>query len=279
MLNDERRNRSLVDAINRAGLQGSTVLDIGSGSGLLAMLAARAGARHVVTCEAVEPVARVAREIIAANGLSDRITVVNAMSTSPLVAAALGRPATHLVTEIVDCGLLGEGLLPTLRHARAHLLAPDAHIIPFAARIRGCLLESEEIHRNNFVGAAGGLDVSLFNTFSTRDHFPVRLETWPHRRLSAPRCLRSFDLARDELTPAVDEQLLHVEADGIAHGALLWFELDLDAGLTVSNSPDAARTHWMQAVYLFDEPRRVERHQRVRARVAHDDHSLSLQLS
>jgi hypothetical protein len=38
--------------------------------------------------------------------------------------------ADILVTEIFDSVLLGEGMLPTLRHARQHLLTPGAVIVP-----------------------------------------------------------------------------------------------------------------------------------------------------
>lgn len=275
MLNDEGRNRAFAEAIARAGVQDGLVLDIGSGSGLLAMIAARAGARRVVSCETVEPIARMARDIIARNGLADRITVVDALSTSPLVAAALDQPATHLVTEIVDCGLLGEGLLPTLRHAREHLLAADATLVPCAARIFYQLVESPAIFRNNFVSTAAGLDVGLFNMFSTRDHFPVRLDTWPHRLLSPPQLAREFNLAVDSLLPAVTEDRVEVATEGTAHGVILWFELDLCREIQVSNAPGGERTHWMQAAYLFDSPLAVRGRDTVRLQIAHDDFSIT----
>jgi type II protein arginine methyltransferase len=275
MLNDEGRNRAFAEAISQAGVKDGLVLDIGSGSGLLAMMAARAGARRVVSCEAVEPIARVAREIIAHNGLADRITVVNALSTSPLVAAALDRPATHLVTEIVDCGLLGEGLLPTLRHAREHLLASDATFVPCAARIFYQLVESSAIYRNNFVSTAADLDVGLFNMFSTRDHFPVRLETWPHRLLSPPRLARAFDLTVDPLLPTINEDQVEIASGGTAHGVILWFELDLGRGITMSNAASGEGTHWMQAAYLFDRPIAVRGGDTLQLRIVHDDFSIT----
>ncbi|HEU4733001.1 MAG TPA: 50S ribosomal protein L11 methyltransferase [Kofleriaceae bacterium] len=275
MLNDEGRNRAFAGAIAQAGVEGGLVLDIGAGSGLLAMMAARAGARRVVSCEAVEPIARMARDIIAHNGLADRVTVVEAPSTSPLVAAALDQAATHLVTEIVDCGLVGEGLLPTLRHARDHLLTGDATIVPYAARIFYRLVESPAIYRNNFVSTAAGLDVGLFNMFSTRDHFPVRLETWPHRFLSLPQLARDFDFAADPLVPEVTECHVEVAAGGTAHGVILWFELDLHRGICVSNAPSGQPTHWMQAAYLFDHPIAVRAGDDLRLRIAHDDFSIT----
>jgi len=40
-----------------------------------------------------------------------------------------------LVSEIVDCGLLGEGIIPTLRDAFTRLCAPGVTAIPCGARV------------------------------------------------------------------------------------------------------------------------------------------------
>src|SRR5262249_7167513 len=75
MLHDRRRNDVYESAIARA-VRAKRVLEIGTGTGLLSMLAARSGAKSVVTCEAVDVIAERAREIIAANGFADRVTIV-----------------------------------------------------------------------------------------------------------------------------------------------------------------------------------------------------------
>jgi type III protein arginine methyltransferase len=75
MLRDKARNLAYRQAIE-ATVAGKRVLDIGTGSGLLAMMAAKAGAAHVYACESQPLLAATAREIVAANGFSDRITVL-----------------------------------------------------------------------------------------------------------------------------------------------------------------------------------------------------------
>ena len=89
MIADEGRNRpfdraliAAVSAFKRAhGGRGPRVLDIGSGSGLLAMMAARAGASEVHSLEMVPALAAVAKHIVAANGYSDTVHVHRALST------------------------------------------------------------------------------------------------------------------------------------------------------------------------------------------------------
>ena len=60
---------------------GALVLDIGTGSGLLSMMAAVAGAGEIVTCETSTTIANTAMKIISANGFENRIRVLNKRST------------------------------------------------------------------------------------------------------------------------------------------------------------------------------------------------------
>src|SRR6266571_558677 len=91
MLNDLERNDAFATALERVVLPGSFVLDIGSGTGLLAMMAARAGADSVITCEASPVLAEMTREIVARHGLSDVITVIPRFSTDLRVGIDLPR--------------------------------------------------------------------------------------------------------------------------------------------------------------------------------------------
>jgi len=86
MVNDQPRNNAFQAAIERA-VPGKHVLDIGTGTGLLAMMAARAGAQTVTTCEATPVIAERAHDIIALNGFGGRINVIANHST----AIATGR--------------------------------------------------------------------------------------------------------------------------------------------------------------------------------------------
>ena len=82
------------------------MLDIGSGSGLLAMMAARAGAEVVHSLEMVPALARCATHIVNANGYSKGVTIHSIMSTD-LDPATVGGKFDILVCEIVDDLLLG----------------------------------------------------------------------------------------------------------------------------------------------------------------------------
>lgn len=130
MLKDNVRNRRYAQAIERkvrehliSTGQPPLVLDIGTGSGFLGMVAARAGA-NVLACEMNEAIADMARTVVARNGLQSRIKICSVRSDE-LTRDMLneGRGADLILTETMDSELLSEGMVPTLRHACGELLS------------------------------------------------------------------------------------------------------------------------------------------------------------
>ena len=64
MMNDDERNNAYLKAIKSAIKDNEYVLEIGTGSGLLSMMASDAGAKKVITCETSQPIAAAAKRII-----------------------------------------------------------------------------------------------------------------------------------------------------------------------------------------------------------------------
>jgi predicted RNA methylase len=95
------------------------VVDIGTGSGILALMAAKAGAQHVFAIEGDPSLERAARKVVAANGRADAVTVVGRHSTQLKVGFGADVPtgADVIVTEIFDSWLLGEGMVPVMHDA------------------------------------------------------------------------------------------------------------------------------------------------------------------
>lgn len=263
MLNDIERNDAFAAALDRLVTPGAHVLDIGAGTGLLAMLAVQAGAGRVTACEANPLLAEIARQVVAAHGLSDVVTIIPRHSSELRIGRDLETPVDLIVSETVDCGLVGEGLLGTMRHARRELLRPGGVLLPRSGTIFGALLESRVVAGLNQVNTVAGFDMRLFNQVATRGHFPLRLSTWPHRLLSDFTELVSFDLSRDPLDDGTVTVTVTGNGTGAAHGMVAWFELDLGAGVRLRNSPENAGLHWMQAFVPFEAPLRVEAGQRL----------------
>ena len=84
MLNDQQRNRAIERAIADLRLAGKTVVEIGTGTGLIALLFARCGAKRVITCEMNRNMSTIARQIIGATPFNSRITVIDKSSTQAI---------------------------------------------------------------------------------------------------------------------------------------------------------------------------------------------------
>lgn len=143
MLHDIERNekyslalKEAIATIHNTGRK-ANVLDIGTGTGLLAMFAAKHGADSVVTIEAFSPVSNIARKIIRKNGFKDKIKIVNKHSTEVSVGQGkdMEQKANILVTEVFDTELIGEGAIKTYNHAHQQLVEKDCICVPHSAGI------------------------------------------------------------------------------------------------------------------------------------------------
>ncbi|MET9674021.1 50S ribosomal protein L11 methyltransferase [Streptomyces sp. NPDC006482] len=269
MMNDVERNQAYAKAIQQVVGEGQLVLDIGTGGGLLALLAARSGAERVVTVEAVDVVAATAREIVGKNGYADVVNVVSGFSTDLRVGVNLPRRADVLVTEIFDCALLGEFAVPALKHARRELLTPDAVVLPRSGRLFAQFVESPELHSLNHVGEVEGFDFSPFASLTSLEYFSTTLTNYRHRPLTDPVEVFRFDFAED-IEPAAQQFEITPVESGAAHAVVMWFELDLAEGITLSNSPSDSGSHWKQAIQTLPEPWRLKKDSPHRFRAAHD---------
>ncbi len=122
------------------------VLDIGTGTGLLSMMAVRCGADTVTACEAFKPMVSVAEKCIEANGMKGRIKIIPKRSTEIIMGEDMLERANVLVTEVFDTELIGEGAIGTFTHALANLLTKDCHVIPDNAVMYVQVVESSMCH-------------------------------------------------------------------------------------------------------------------------------------
>ena len=259
MLQDVERNRFYRRSIAAGVFPGAHVLDIGSGSGLLAMMAANSGAAHVTTCEKVKAVAECAAEIVAANGTSGicSINVVPVLSNKLVVGEHMPALADVVVSEILDCGLLGEGMLPATAHALESLAHHRAVIIPAFATVTAQLLDVPlqfaplSWPLNSVLLPSGSVDLSAYEVFRSPTYEQYRLIHLQHTKMSSQFHVFDFDfrLSASLLEGRHHVAKIPVSQSGCVNCVCFWFRVDF-GGESIDTHPGNATTTWKQ-VFLW----------------------------
>jgi type I protein arginine methyltransferase len=215
MLEDHVRTGAYFDAMtnpaNAACFAGKVVLDVGAGSGILAIFAAKAGAKKVYAVEAT-PMARHAQALVEANGLADTITVIQGTVES----VQLPEKVDVIVSEWMGYLLVRESMLDSVLAARDAWLKPGGSLWPSHARLfiaparsRLAATRSAEFAASmagwggfqGEVDARYGVDVSALAPAFRAEQRLYYLETsaWadvaPGDLVGPPACIAEFDLA------------------------------------------------------------------------------------
>ncbi len=259
MLADAVRVDAYHRGIRRNVHPGDVVVDLGTGTGLLALLASRAGARRVIAVEHSE-VIELAREIAEHNGFGD-VEFVRASSRD----LAPGEPVDVIVHEQMGDELFNENLVRNVLDLRDRVLRPGGRILPgrFRLFVEPVTMHPEmRVRRFWNIDLPEGIDLAV-----TRGSLhAARLETGRNEHfwarpgsvaatIGTPEPILELDLLTlgsiDELETR--HELVRVATrDAIVDGCCIWFEADFDAETTLSTSPLAPLTSWGNRVVRFD---------------------------
>ena len=267
LLQDSVRTTAYAEAIARVVRAGDVVLDLGSGSGVLAILACRAGARKVFAIEQGH-MADVAAMLAANNDCGDRIEVLHARSFD----VELPERADVLITETLGNLGFDEEIVPSVLDARKRLLADGARLIPASVALMAAPVNAEHVHEREVAFWSEpryGIDFSLVRTFAANQVRIVELDE--PAILAPPAQLLEVNLATVD-TPAISGAArFAVASDGLLHGFGAWFVATLADGIRVSNEPPLRTPNWRQALLPLDDAVAVVRGSEVRLEVESAD--------
>ena len=274
MMNEQHRNSAYYDALKAVVTDKSTVFEIGTGSGLLAMMAAKLGAKQVTTCETVPLIAETAQQIIKDNHFENTINVIAKKSTDIAVGQDIPAQADILVSEIFSSELLGEHVLPSLEDAKRRLLKPQGKVIPAAGSIMIGLFTGDDIKRNLLVEDSFGFNLQHFNTIVSNKRMIARNDL-NIELLSDGVEAFNFDFEGENYFPAQNKSLrIPVKTAGRCYGLVQWMKLDMngDEKVLFENHPSQTSkvSNWQQCAYLFDAPIDVKVGQVVLVNAAHN---------
>jgi protein arginine N-methyltransferase 1 len=262
MLHDDRRTGDFISALTGAVRPGDVVLDIGTGSGVLAVALARAGARRVYAVEASD-IAAVAEQVFEVNGVKDRVTLVPGWSRQ----INLPERADLLVAEIIGNEPFEEEILETTLDARRRLLKPSARLVPHALELlaRPILLPEAEIRQRAFGRAAlqrwrDLYDIDFQPLLDSAAKHPVysvaegeAVAAWP--AAGPPVLLASVDLTTFEATSVRATTDLVVDPPGPVNAVAVTFRARLHDGIAHTLDPWRwASSSWATSVWVFPEP-------------------------
>ncbi|MEM6906285.1 MAG: hypothetical protein AAF568_10360, partial [Pseudomonadota bacterium] len=191
--------------------------------------------------------AETARRTIAANGLAERITVIEASSQAVEVGRELPRPCELLIHEILDVEVLAEGVLPSVAHAREALLVEGAPLLPERLWAAGAL-SGDPIPGGQGLGDIEGFDLS-----------PLALIGAPGQQLSGARGrhrlspslpLLEFDLRESPIRlKGAGRARLVANAQGRATGVEQWLGFAFPCGTRFTS--DRSDSHWGSQFHAF----------------------------
>jgi len=239
MISDPHRVVAYHRAIERLVRPGDVVLDAGTGTGLLAMLAARAGASRVFAVESM-PVIDLARELVAHNGLGDRVQVIRAdlRDLPPMAEVDL------IVSDCLGRFLVDDHMLDAMSGA-FRWLRPGGRVCPRAVTL---LLAPVSLGHfgvlDGFVPPILGLD------FAPAARLAAEL-TWAasvaEDALLAPvQSFATWNLPGP--LPSFDAHLTFtLTKPGRLRGLAGWFSAELADGVTLDTRP-GVESHWNQLI-------------------------------
>ncbi len=267
MLNDEARTAGFLTAIAETVKPGDVVVDVGTGTGVLAIAAARAGARHVYAIEA-SSIGQVAELMFEANGVADRITLLEGRSTR----VDLPEEADVLISEIIGNEPLREQVLETFLDARMRLLKPDARLVPERLSVFGIPVEirAADLGPHTFTRQAAarwreayGMDFSPLSVVAAspgQSFLAQRSEASQWRRLSDP--IQLFDVDLRTHTDAAVRSTVKAAAtsSGVINGFVIFFDLHVGSSVRLTTDPASAseHSHWRNPVEILPAPLNVK---------------------
>ncbi|NXF03664.1 ANM7 methyltransferase, partial [Smithornis capensis] len=306
MLHDKDRNvkyyqgiRAAVSRVKERG-EKAIVLDIGTGTGLLSMMAAAAGADFCYAVEVFKPMANAAVKIVEKNGFSDKIKVINKHSTEVTVGpdGDMECRANILVTELFDTELIGEGALPTYEHAHKYLVQEGCEAVPHRATVYVQLVESKRMWSWNklfpvHVKAEDGEKTivppsEMENCPGVPSVCDIQLNQMPSRDftvLSDVVTMFSVDFSKPvQSAPTYYRVQLEPVKSGRAQILLSWWDIAMDPSGTINCTmapywvtPTSAlqwRDHWMQCVYFLPKEEPVLQGEKVHLTACRDEYSV-----
>lgn len=249
MIADRVRLDAYVKALRQAVKPDSVVLDIGTGTGIFALLACRFGARLVYAIEPDDAI-QVAREIAQANGYAERIEFFQTLSTQ----VTLPEQADVIISDLRGVLPFSENHIPAIVDARRRLLAPGGTLIPQQDTLWVAVAEAPQLYSRYTTpwNDTYALDLQAARKIAT--NLWIKERVTPEQLLVKPQCWATLDYATTEARSICAEITWSVARTGTGHGLSVWFDAILAEGIHFSNAPGEPELIYGNAFFPWSKP-------------------------
>jgi protein arginine N-methyltransferase 1 len=242
---------------NKHLFRGKTVLDVGCGTAVLSMFAAKAGAKKVIGIECAG-IIKQAEKIVEANGFKDTITLIKGKVEEVELPDGIEK-VDIIISEWMGYFLLYESMLDTVIFARDKWLAEEGMIFPDKASLFLCAIEDAAYRESkiNFWDNVYGFDMSCIKELAIIE--PLVDICPPQHVCSESSTILDIDLytvKKEDLDFSNNFNIL-IKRNDFVHGLVAYFTVDFSKShkpIHFSTSPRSAYTHWKQTVFYLDEP-------------------------
>jgi precorrin-6B methylase 2 len=257
LINDRERSRAYRKAIFESVHEGDIVLDIGTGSGLLALFACQAGAKRVYAVERTA-IIRVAERLARENGYGDRITFID----EDVRRMDLPEQVDVIVSELISKAVIGQHMEELTAICRDRFLKPGGRLVPRSVELFVAPVELPEQHAE--------LDFPPFDEYQL-DFSPARQLARNHthslgariKKLAGGQVAYRVDTAKVCAGDNPDARLgFTVATAGILHGYCVWFSATLSENVVLTTQPPGLPA-WDNIVFHLQEPVPVEPSMRI----------------
>jgi type I protein arginine methyltransferase len=236
--------------LQRAVTADTIVLDIGTGTGIFAMLACRFGARHVYAVEPDEAI-HVARRIAEENGYSDRITFIQNFSTH----ITLPEPVNVVISDLHGVLPYYQLHIPSIIDARQRHLAADGLLIPQQDILwAGVVTAPEQYEEIVKPWIGNNYDLRMQAARHVVTNVWSRGQVKSERFLVEPQAWATLDYRTIESPDVCHSLSWTVEQEGIAHGLSIWFDTKIAEQICISNAPSSPELVYGHAFFPWSNP-------------------------
>ena len=255
MVGDETRTRAFHDSIRAIVKEGMVVLDVGAGSGILSLFAAQAGASRVYGIERAPGAASLARRLVADNGFSSFVQIIEASAETAVVPERVD----VIVSEWLGVFGVDENMLAPVLIARDRWLKPNGSLIPSSATAWiAPVWHAAGEEAIAFRTRPYGLNLSAMAPFSHNQAIWLPHGVVEDDLSAEPQKLWVTDCATmpaaEASTPYAAELTFKLKRDGV-NGVVTWFSCDMPGGITLCNGPGHPLTHWGQFLFPISNGR------------------------